>query len=408
MVLLHDQPIELRAPVADLMRLAASPRSRFVIAASRGHLLVWDLAALLPARRAVPRSDALQQAGGREVLLGDLTGEWRWLDVDSGAAVPFTVPFGPYVVHRSDRGDRAVLLPEVRAAHIPPALLVRRGAAAPEAFDGPVSAVMLLDDALILGTTEGQVFELALGERGAAAGAASPLRRLLHRASPVVAVAAEGDWRAARFADGTLWRTRGGDGEGERAPMAARADDQAVTLLLDGEGRLLTSAGARLHAWEPDGAVLTVATLPRPITALARFGRYMVASLDDGSLYRVDLDAAASERVVAMPALGSIDSVAVARQAGGDDLISTRQPDGSVMILDVAANVGWRLPVELLGATTPATLSRDGTRLSLLAGPRLLYTWSLELPRDAAATARWLDELSNADASLGLGHLGWR
>jgi len=60
------------------------------------------------------------------------------------------------------------------------------------------------------------------------------------------------------------------------------------------------------------------------------------------------------------------------------------------------------------GASTFAQLSPDGRRVLALT-PRGVRVWTLDLPRDGAETARWLDGLTDAVDDRGPGApLSWR
>jgi len=86
---------------------------------------------------------------------------------------------------------------------------------------------------------------------------------------------------------------------------------------------------------------------------------------------------------------------AVARAAGL--YVATPQPT-ELVIVDPFAGAGWPLATAIGGATfEQPRIADDGSRVVAVV-PTGVLAWQLELPRDAAATAAWLERLTDATA----------
>ena len=76
------------------------------------------------------------------------------------------------------------------------------------------------------------------------------------------------------------------------------------------------------------------------------------------------------------------------------------------IILDTIANVSWQLAGP--DRRVPAVITGNGHLAAALDGARALHIWDLSyLPDGPAATARWLDTLTNATTTNGSIGVTW-
>lgn len=382
--------LELRAPSDDLRQLAASPASPYVLAATAGRVLVWRAEALLPELTPVPLTEQLYAIGPRRLLLATILGEWRWHDLDTGLQVPFRIPPGPYAP-LSDGRDLVVLTHDVSARR-GGFLLARPGQpAVPVELDA--SALAIAGGRITLGTPGGEVLALDPATRQTTPLAARP-------GQGVTELGAGGGWLSARWADGAVWR-RGPDGREARGTLGAGPSKVSLLLqLLD--GRACTCAGRRLVCWNADGSITALPELPFEIQRadLLAAGRAIV-TLADGGVYRIDLATGAATSIAAA---GGISPAL----AHGPELGVANRADNKLVVIDLAANATWPLVGGFRGGKTSARISSDGEIIAIVAGMRSLLTWRLRLPPTPEATARWLDELTNATLEHGTTKVGWR
>ncbi len=390
--LLHDRVgVELRAPSDELLRLTASAASPYLVAAAPGRLFVWNVDRILPSTKRIADSQQFHVAGKHRMLLGTIFGEWRWYDADTGAEEPFRLPPGPYQPFHDGSGELAVLLPDMRA-ETRGFLIARRGRP-PVAVDAEVTTLSAFDGKVVVGTLEGEVIEHEPEGRASTVLAARP-------GQAVISLGRNGRWRAARWADGTLWR-RGPDGREERGTLVGRPSRLPV-LMQQSHGRVCAAAGPRVECWNPDGSSAVVATLPMDIawTELLT-DRDALVTLADHGIYRVDL---ATGEVTGIGSTGGM----VATIAPGPGLAVARRGDHTIAVIDLFANRTWPLFDVMFGVNQATRITSDGELVTALAHGGDLLTWRLGLPRSPEETERWLDEITNAIIHHGTMKVGWR
>jgi hypothetical protein len=391
----EDLFVELRAPTDELLRLAASPASPYIVGATRGRILVWDSDAMLPAAVPIQTAEHLYTVDGHRVLIGSGSGPWRWRDLDTGHETPFELPPGLYRSIHDGHGDALVLLedghPTARG------FLIARYGERPGRVDIAASVIAVHDGVILAGTADGEVIEI-----DPAAHTRTPLVARRPAAAPVkvTSLGALGAWRAARWADGRVWR-RGPDGREATGVLAAGAKAETL-LLVTSAGRACATAGPRIECWNTDGSSATVATMSFDIDwAELPADDHAIVALADRGVYRIDLATGAATSIAASG--GS--SPSLARAPG---LAVVRRADNRISVIDMEANAAWPLSASFFGGTSFAQITSDGALVSVIARMERLLTWRLELPQTPEATARWLDQITNATAEQGTMKLGWR
>jgi len=90
-------------------------------------------------------------------------------------------------------------------------------------------------------------------------------------------------------------------------------------------------------------------------------------------------------------------------------LIVTDDRSGGVTVLDVVANAAWKIARATPAGSTP-DITGDGSvvvmRDATLDGTAIAL-WPLDLPTTPEATAKWIDDMTNATFDPRTGMLGW-
>jgi len=126
-----------------------------------------------------------------------------------------------------------------------------------------------------------------------------------------------------------------------------------------------------------------------------------IVALADRGLYRVDL------RTGEPTSLGPSGGMSPIL-ASGPGLGVSLGSDNKVSVVDLVVNASWPLLDRVRGVNQGVRITSDGETVSVLANTEYLLIWRLRLPHGPEATARWLDELTNATATHGTTRLGWR
>jgi hypothetical protein len=416
----------LPSPAGALERVGVSPRSPFIVAASEGLLLVWNLDEIQP-RRVVDRAPRLVQFAGRDHVLAAVEdGGIVRLELATGARA-MIADVSARALAVSPSGQRACAIDDEGRAH-----LIVAGAA-PRALPGAYRvAAFATEDALVLGDLATGAIAQVDGRTGALApltAAPAPLRELgASRGGP--------GWVAAVLADGTLWRRSVATGAAETRPAPPPAPGSPRARLEGGsrlqvalDGTVLVATGAVVRAWRPGGALESLVTLARPVVAL----ELATAAAGAGHLLVMDEDRAMSLLDLARPsAVTQIEGPGLMRRtpdasgapvrlalapASGTVVVASR---GGVDVIDPIARHRWTLTDAPLSETaTRGTarayrdpqISADGTRvIARLDGA--LYAWPIAVPASPAETARWVDGLTNATldapADLSGAKLRWK
>ena len=377
----------LLAPVPQLESLAASPDSAYVVATSEGSLLAWDLDAIQGTRIAAGATGA--RFTGTDRLIATFSGEPAgWIEIATKAATPLDASGALRQVAGSPDGRRAILVDVSHRAQ-----LVGLGQP-PQALAGQIDLAKFIDDERALlaspgpdGGTQLELLEITAKRRTVLVQRAAKLLSMSwnHASPPSV---------AASFDDGVLWRAELTSAKAGTLELGKRL---ASPIQIADDGTVWFAVDTELRAWREGGAE-RVATVPKAIVNLGILTERAVAFTDDGSSYVVELGHV--DQIAPLFPLNK--RAAMAAQTGL--IITTRGAflDG----IDPLVHARWTIASANNATFDQPEVSRDGARvLALLDGK--VIVWNLDLPATPAATAAWLDTMTNA-YDKGTSELGWR
>jgi hypothetical protein len=369
----------LHAPVR-LTRLEASPESPWILGASDGRLLVWNVEAFEPRLVAASAAGARFVTGDQIIVaFADAPAQWIDLRTDKISLLGST-PEGIYEVVPAPDGMRALLVDGTHRGRI----VAPVGAA--QEIDGDLELAAFADDQrLVVATSAG---ELRLHDLHG--GHTTSVAKDAHG---IVALAARGDWIAAALGDHTAVRTNLATGRVEHHADIAPPRD---ALALATSGDLVFAAGKELHAWRVDGQLATLATFDKPLVQVALAGGSALAFTADGALHVVEL---------AHPAV-AISVPAPRASIASSGLLVATTDQGAIEVVDpFVANAQWTLARGR--AFGFAQIAPDGGRV-LAVTPKGVLVWPLALPETRDAAAAWLGALTNAVATAPAAPLEWR
>ncbi len=361
----------LAVPSGGLTSFAASPQSTYVVGASDGAVLVWNLADVLPRPLTTAAPSAAELVDDDHVLAAYPYRAAQWIDLrkstlaDAGELASVSA-----IVPAPDGASAAILdlahaLSIVTAAHEPIAVAT-----------DVARAAYLGDGRLAYATSVALVVRDAAGHGTALAGVPG---------APT-ALATRGTWLAAAYGDGAIWRVDTASG---RADHVATGEAAPHPIALAPDGTVLVAVGSELRAWRASGELVVLAQLPHAIRAVHAMSATRAIALSESDAYGID----DSAPLVTMPLTGS---AAVADDAG---LVVVRSSAGVLEVIDAFAGprdgVRWTLARATDVMFSAPHVTRDGRRV--LAGTANgLVVWSLDLPATADATATWLAALTAA------------
>jgi WD40 repeat protein len=384
--LMSDDGDRTLASPLRLARVEASPHGPFVIGASDKQLLVWDLDDLQP-RHAVdaPPTGALFVTGDA-LIVTYIDEPAQWLDLRTNKAASLGVSAAVAHVAPAPDGQRAVAIDATHHARIVAPV------GEPLDIDGDIDHAMFVDDhRILLATSQGIV---RIDDRKLS----TPL---VQRKAPVAALAMNGSWIAAAYADRVLWRTSLETKTDTKLQVEAAPAREA--LAIGGEGDVVFGVGNEIRIWHPDGSAATLATLGRAVATLAYCDPvHVLAVASDGAAAIVGTKRANDVEPLALP----IASPTLTRDGA---LAASLAANGALEIVDPLVRDRWaiaqsRAPQQLV----TVQISPDGKRVLATTSSGVLV-WTLQLPTTAETTAPWLDQLTNALADHGpSGPLGWR
>ncbi len=367
-------------PLPQIQAIDASPRSPYLVAAFAGRLLIWNLDEIQP--RAITASVPAFTgfAGSAHLLATYLGAPAHWLDLAThgDTAIDALGPIG--TVTASPDGDRAVTIDVAHHAQ----LLVPGKAVPAVELPGEVARAGFFDSThVILGGANG----LALYDLGSG--------KAIHLATPGGAFDyfawSRGAWIAASSGS-TLWRhpIAGPDATVE---LGGKPTSPPIVLA---DGTVVVGLARQLWAWRADGTLAMLGALPKAVADLApgdpATSARAIAFDVDGMTYIVEL---ASGQITPSYALGS----SAAAMAADGGLVVSIDRTGNLEVVDPLMKQHWIL-AEAAGATFAfPRISPDGNRIvATTTAHAVLFT--LDLPATAAATATWLDRLTNAHAAI--------
>jgi len=391
-VLAPTREVVIGSPVDTLRRIATSPTGRYVVAAGDGHVLVWDLDAMLPERREIGQMSQFHLVRNNQLIIERLFDDWDWVDLGTGESWKIQPLMPVMAILGNWRGDRAVA---IEPSHHQ-AFEIRRGERAVTAFSNPVEVALFLpDDSLLLATPTGDVIHFHPKTHTS--------EHLTSHPSGVSALEWQDHWIAAQFDDGMLWR-RDTDTGVEQRIDGATSRGTRMTIQLVPDGRVFAIEGNRMRVWQRDGSLIDHATLPTPVLEVIPFSlTFIVVITTDHAVYLVSL--AQPNQVHATVSAG-VEFTSIAGERG---FAAATHDDGRVEVVDLLGGAQWSLGK--LTANSVVGVAQISTRGDLIAaqlGQDALVLFRLDVPDSAADTARWLDELTNATTEHGPASLTWR
>ena len=389
-----DRVMPLQA--AHVETVVASPSSPYVIAQLESRLLVWNLDDIQPRRLAGRPPGGALFASSDQVILGGVDDTpARSIDLATGAAQPLGDWPGLHSVEAS--GRRLAIIDAEHHLHLVDA--GRPAGVLPGEID---LAGFATPDTLVLAALDGAIYAHAI-----ASGQRTTLIAGRGRMIGLAWGRAQHPWVAAAFLDGTLWRKNLVTGVEATVARTPRFDPDHLAprdghLLVDADGTVVFLHDDELHAWRGDGTLGRLAKVPKPIDDLGEAGPdHLIAFASDATIYGV-ARAAPHTVTEAMP---SIESTSAAMSSETGLLVVLEH--GALIVVDPLVHQRWTLASpNRVTFETPA-ISARGDRVLALSRTALLL-WSIELPASAAATAAWLDAMTNAVDDRSPGGLGWR
>ncbi|MGE5181284.1 MAG: WD40 repeat domain-containing serine/threonine protein kinase [Acidobacteriota bacterium] len=375
-VISADDDRILHAPGLHLARVAASPGSPWIVAAGEGRLLAWDVEAIEPRVVATAASGA-RFVTGDALVTTSADGGAQWIDLLADKATPLPpTPEGIYLVTSAPDGSRALVVDGTHHGRIVAPL------GATQDVDGDLDLAAFADDQRLVVATSAGALRLELPKH----------RELVAHAGGIAALAARGDWVAAAFKDGGLWRTNLATGKTSTLGKLAAPPRDGLALAANGD--VLVAKGTALVAWRADGSQPTLATFDKAISRVALAGATPLAITGDGAL-----------RVVG----ASRDTPMLAPRASiaADGLVATTSADGVLELIDPLAGERWTLAQPEGRTFSFVELAPDGRRVLAVTTAGVLV-WPLALPATREDTATWLESLTNAVDRGPTAPLDWR
>ena len=395
-----DCVLPLRA--ARVERVLASPRSPYVIAQLEGRLLVWNLDEVQPRRlTSVPTGSALFATSGQVIAGGTPDQPAQAIDVATGAARPLGAWQGLRAVTASRNGQAIAMIDSARTLHL------QSPGHELEELAGEIDfAGFATDDQLVIATLAGavDVYDLGLRRRTQLIGPRTQLLGLAWGRG-------QHPWVAAAFSDGTLWRKNLVTGQTQqiaRVPAIEPLDPEHrpgprdSKLLVSADGTVWFLHDREVHAWRGDGALVRIATAPKPLDDFGEAGPMALAAFaGDSTIYTIGRE----PPYPFVEALPAIDGTSAAMSPETGLLVVLEH--GAIDVLDPLVHQRWTLAQPTGVTFDNLAISGDGRRI-LAHTEHGLVTWSIALPQSPDATAKWLDAMTNAVDDLSPGGLGWR
>jgi hypothetical protein len=231
----HTVPV----PSGRLTHVVTSARERFVVGITEGHMLVWNLAEIVPRAFGNRPADVVHFAGGAIVAAfpDEATLYPDLLRFDLATGTPVELPLEQEAIELAVSDDAARVVSIARGSasidaqrtarlHVAGAPPVELGNADHAAF--ATDFVLAIDGAVVIGK-----------------------RTLVSRSSKVVRLDANRDWIAAAFADGTLWRARADGSDASTTTLGS----PAVTIAIARDGAVTFVEHQQIRLWQTTGAL---------------------------------------------------------------------------------------------------------------------------------------------------------
>jgi WD40 repeat protein len=374
-------------PTTVLTTSDAAPSSPFVIAATDGAVLAWDLAPMIPELLPVERPIGYALVGDHQLITHYVEKPGEWHDFVKHDVTQVDIGILPLRIVGADRGDLMVL------ASSEGTFMFRRGVPGSVQLDVAIRlAYFTAADDLLVASNDGaiQIYAPPAYQR----------QTLFEHAGEVISLASQlvdGTWVSATYADGTIWRydlrARTSTSIAMRAPLS-------WSFVVPG-GDVFFAEDQQLKRWRTDNSVNIHAVLPRTIrNAYLLDANHVLVLTDDNAGYEVRLDTAGAvtSRFAPGTRVGSAGLTA--------DIALTLDNSGAVLATDPLTGVRWTHARSSRAPLSNAMMSRDGKYAFALATDGILR-WRLELPRTPEETRAFLDALTNARSPTGPVALTW-
>ncbi len=382
----------LALPVHGISRLVASPSSPFIVAATPGHLLVWDVRALVPPVQRLGEAMTIHGLD-RSQFIYSSSFEWHWFDADAGTNVtlPETIP--PLFFGVSGRADTALFTTHMGGPS--DSYLVRRDGQVTVLHEAAPFGVILGDASLVLATRRGAIVAYdAVGRR---------LGTLRAGRGAVESLAYVERWLTASWTDGTLWRRNEVTRREETLAVRPSHSERFLILLIEPDGTVFYPEDDQLKQWNPDGTTTVLAKLGGEIRGLVPTRSAFIVTTADFATSIVDHTT--GQLRPWLPA-GRVNAFSASHDR---DIASYISATGTVAIGDLLAGEHWPIGKhELLPRARNIAMSGDGRHIAVQEEiMNSLMITELELPESADATAAWLDALTNAVVPPGSTTVTW-
>ncbi len=379
----------LRAP-APITLVATSVNRPWIVAASDGRLLCWNLDAIEP-RLVTQRSPSSARFITRDHLIVTYFDQpAEWIDLRKSSTVPLGTLAAIESVATAPDGDEAVVIDHSRRAWRV------TGIGPPQPLDGEVSAAVFVDEHMLVVAGTGGLRVEDLQRR-------TKLVLYAHdaAATTLVATGDDGGWIVAAFEDGHLWRkhlSTSSVSELDLGPLQG-----ALPVTISDDGTALFAHRGELRAWRPDGRIDVIARPVSPLVGSALADRKRLVALGDSATQLVELGRGAT-LAAPLPVVGA--QAALARTGG---LVAATTVTGGVEVVDPVASWRWPLVTPAKGQApfSVVDIAPDGSRV-LASNTTEVFVWTLDLPDDAETTKAWLGTQTNATSDNPAAPLGWQ
>ena len=390
----HEYQIPL--PATPISTLRASPRSPYILAVCAESILIWNVEHVMPRRIELPAYSQIVTVGRDHAWTITSGGTSRSVDVHTGEVRELGKL--PPLRHSSPASGAFVVARPLASADT---WIVRAdGAIEPLGIDAAFATVLDHQRAVIATKArELIIYDVDKRTRQHVATYDAAIDRLLARESTP-------RWVVTALDDGTLSRHDLASGHAMQTRIARRTEAFSpgiATTAAMREGDVFFASGARLRRWKASGSIEDHVTCPRPIHSVFLLDetRLLVVA-EDGTGYVARTD---RSELLPLPTLGANYVWATLDPT----LIVTDDRSGGVTVLDVVANAAWKIARATPAGSTP-DITGDGSvvvmRDATLDGTAIAL-WPLDLPTTPEATAKWIDDMTNATFDPRTGMLGW-
>jgi hypothetical protein len=370
-------------------RVVGARGATFLVNACQSGMFTTDLRPIVPARYHVDAARPRAEAGPTAALVVQYGGIAE-LDLVTGTLDPWAVVPDATDIHAvSPDGSRAII--QQTNARM---TVIDRAGAVLSRLETVVVAAFIDNTRIAIGTQSGEVTIVELAGGG---------MRVVHDAGESIGwIAAHDGWVTAQTMDRTLVRHHLATGATTTTKFERQDFVLARAALHGADGSIWWTREKTVSRWAPDGSISEVAQLPRTIQYVDHIANHVIARVEGGTVYAIG--AGANPTVTPLgPGLGDVPA-----PHDGEVALLTASSTGFVrpgpLVIDARGGFAWRA-AHLCDSAYPA-VTRDGRWLFATSNTQL-HVWALDLPRDAAQTARWIASLTNATHDPATGLTTW-